>query len=61
MIFCVLFLFFRNYKSFVLWIKCLFSLYKMIDLKLVGVCRFERKSFVRFILLVIKVKISVYV
>lgn len=60
MIPCVLFLFFRNHKSFIPWTKCLPSLYKMTDLKLVGVCRPERKPFDRFIPSAIKVKTSVH-
>lgn len=50
----------RNHKSFIPWTKCLPSLYKMTDLKLVGVCRPERKPFDRFIPSAIKKLCTVF-
>ncbi|XP_078316150.1 guanine nucleotide exchange protein SMCR8-like isoform X2 [Crassostrea virginica] len=50
----------RNHKSFIAWAKCLPSLYKMTDIKLIGVCRPERKPLDRFIPAVMKKLCTVF-
>ncbi|XP_061172837.1 guanine nucleotide exchange protein SMCR8-like [Saccostrea echinata] len=50
----------RNHKSFIPWTRCMPSICKMSDIKLLGVCRPERKPMDRFIPAVIRKLCTVF-